>query len=70
MAVAGAAVHQHRPHSKLHLWMFEKNTSARGFYEHLGGVVTKREIWTAPEGSRLLSVRYSWMDVSTLLAPV
>ena len=63
MAEVAGWVLQHRPDSRLHLWVLEKNVPARRFYEHLGGVVTGRHANLAPDGSYVEAVRYGWEDL-------
>lgn len=67
MAEAAGWVLQHRPDSRLHLWVYEKNVPARGFYEHLGGVVIGRHAHLAPDGSHAEAVRYGWETLRGLL---
>jgi ribosomal protein S18 acetylase RimI-like enzyme len=50
----------------LHLWVYEQNIQARGFYERLGGVITDRVAETAPDGSRVNALRYGWRELSCL----
>jgi ribosomal protein S18 acetylase RimI-like enzyme len=66
MVESAAWVLQHRPQSRLHLWVFEQNIAASGFYEHLGGQVTKRQMHLAPDGNHVSAVRYSWKTVRGL----
>lgn len=63
MAEAAGWVRHHRPHSRLHLWVYEKNVAARRFYEHLGGVMTEQRAKAAPDGSQIQAVRYVWEDL-------
>jgi putative acetyltransferase len=70
MAEVARWVLQHRPDSRLHLWVYEKNVPARRFYEHLGGVVTGRHAHLAPDGSYVEAVRYGWEDLLGLLPRV
>jgi GNAT superfamily N-acetyltransferase len=53
---------------RLHLWAYEKNLEARRFYERLGGQNTALVNEPAPDGAQLNAVRYSWSDVSALIA--
>jgi GNAT superfamily N-acetyltransferase len=64
IAAVAENVRQHRDHSLLHLWVYEQNTQARGFYERLGGVVTESVAETAPDGSRVNALRYVWRELS------
>lgn len=63
MAEAAGWVVQHRPYSRLHLWVYEKNVAARRFYEHLGGVITEHRTEPAPDGSQIQAIRYGWEDM-------
>ena len=48
------------------LWVFRDNTSARGFYESLGGeLLDERTLVIA--GATIDEVAYGWRDVTTLL---
>jgi len=59
-------VRQRGLHCRLHLWVYEPNTRARGFYERLGGVVTDCVAEAAPDGSRVIALRYGWRELSFL----
>lgn len=54
------------PGGPLHLWVFEANLPARGFYEAFGGEVAGREIKPVPGGPQVISLRYVWRDVAGL----
>jgi GNAT superfamily N-acetyltransferase len=64
MAAVAEYVRQHADHSRLHLWVYEQNTQARGFYERLGGVITDSVAEEAPDGSRVNALRYVWQEPS------
>jgi len=66
MAAGARWVLQHRPHSPMHLWVYERNLAARRFYEQLGGVVTASRLHTAPDGSQADAIRYCWKDLTGL----
>jgi GNAT superfamily N-acetyltransferase len=66
MAEAAAWVHGQRPGSPMHLWVFEQNRQAVGFYESLGGEMVERVLKPAVDGSNVVSLRYLWRDLSTL----
>jgi len=66
MAEAARWVLQRRPHSRLHLWVYEKNVAACGFYEHLGGVITEHRAKAAPDGCQIPAIRYGWEDLAGL----
>jgi len=51
----------------IHLWVFEANSSARRFYESLGGEVVENRLHRAPGGSEVLSLRYVWRNLRVLL---
>ena len=51
----------------IHLWVFEANRLARGFYERFKGKVVTREIKLMPGGAEVPSLRYVWSDVGMLL---
>jgi GNAT superfamily N-acetyltransferase len=58
---------ENHPDSGVHLWALAQNTSARRFYERLGGVVTATGDWSPPRGPAVAEVRYSWSHPFTLL---
>lgn len=51
----------------LHLWVFEVNRAARGFYDRFKGDVVARKIKRMPGGVDIASLRYVWRDVGKLL---
>jgi len=51
----------------IHLWVFEANRKAGGFYERFKGEVVAREIKRMPGGAEVWSLRYVWRDVGMLL---
>ena len=55
------------PGCPIHLWVFEANSSARRFYESLGGEVVENRLHRAPGGSEVLSLRYVWRNLRVLL---
>jgi ribosomal protein S18 acetylase RimI-like enzyme len=61
------ANHQY-PKSGLYLWVLEGNHPARKFYEKLGAKYQEQELWAAPGGGNLISLRYVWMSLEPLLA--
>ncbi len=65
MAAVAENVRQHADHSRLHLWVYEQNTQARGFYERLGGVITDCVAEEAADGSRVNALRYVWRELSS-----
>ena len=66
MAQAVAWVLEHRPSSSLHLWVYEANHAARGFYERFGGVTVERIVQRACDGRDLPFMRYAWGDLPAL----
>jgi GNAT superfamily N-acetyltransferase len=64
---SAAWVLQHRPESRLHLWVFELNRAACGFYEHAGGELTTRTVHQAPDGSQVRAVCYGWKTLRDLI---
>jgi GNAT superfamily N-acetyltransferase len=52
---------------RLHLWAYEQNLAARGFYERLGGLITGTHAEIAPDGAVLNAVRFFWSDLSSLI---
>ena len=64
IAAVAENVRQNGEHSALHLWVYEQNTQARGFYERLGGVITEVVAEAAPDGSRVNALRYAWRELS------
>jgi ribosomal protein S18 acetylase RimI-like enzyme len=67
MRQAAAWVADRRPQSSLHLWVYEDNRSARGFYEHLGGTAVERILHHAPDGNDIPAVCYVWQDLAGLM---
>ena len=65
--VAGKVLRQGSSPS-MHLWAYEQNVPARRFYERLGGINTVYQAEEAPDGARIIAVRYCWRDVSLLAA--
>jgi GNAT superfamily N-acetyltransferase len=51
---------------RLHLWVYEQNLAARGFYERLGGVITVRHAEPALDGTAVYAVRYCWSELAGL----
>jgi GNAT superfamily N-acetyltransferase len=47
------------------VWVLRDNTSARGFYEHMGGVYAGQHLLTF-EGLTVPEVAYGWRDLSRL----
>jgi GNAT superfamily N-acetyltransferase len=51
----------------IHLWVFEANAGARGFYDALGGEVVERRQKEILEGIEIPSLLYVWHDLIKLL---
>jgi ribosomal protein S18 acetylase RimI-like enzyme len=66
MSKVAENIQQRGLHSTLHLWVYEQNIPARGFYERLGGVITDCVAESAPDGSRVNALRYGWRELSSL----
>jgi ribosomal protein S18 acetylase RimI-like enzyme len=66
MSKVAENIQQHGLHSRLHLWVYEQNAQARGFYERLGGVITDCVAEAAADGSRVNALRYGWRELSFL----
>lgn len=47
-------------HAGAHLWVLEKNTAARAFYERLGGRMTARRPVGFPRWPHIMEVRYDF----------
>lgn len=67
MTETAKAVVERAPSAGLYLWVLEGNTSARSFYESLGGRCVGGEVTEAPGGGAILGLRYAWPDPSRLL---
>ena len=66
MSKVAENIQRHALQSTLHLWVYEQNIQARGFYERLGGVITDCVAEAAPDGSRVNALRYGWRELSFL----
>jgi ribosomal protein S18 acetylase RimI-like enzyme len=62
-----AAVLDHDPASRLHLWVLEQNVEAQAFYEARGGQRRERTSFPSPSGTEPPCFRYVWPDPSILL---
>lgn len=67
MAQAASWVSAARPGGSLHLWVYEANQAARGFYERFGGVVVDRRLRHAADGHEVAAVCYAWPDAAELV---
>jgi GNAT superfamily N-acetyltransferase len=66
LSAAAWSYHQN-PVMPLHLWVYVKNESARGFYASLGGVHEETQQVENPGGGNAEVCLYIWRDVATLL---
>ena len=48
------------PGQPMHLWVIEDNSSARAFYDRVGGVVAERQILDFTAGITTPALRYVW----------
>jgi ribosomal protein S18 acetylase RimI-like enzyme len=55
------------PNAGLYLWVYERNTNARRFYERLGGEPVERAIIEPPGGGEVAEWRYAWRETTSLL---
>jgi GNAT superfamily N-acetyltransferase len=60
-------VRSQEPGWPMHLWVFEANEGARGFYEALGGEVVEHCLKQTAAGIEIASIRYVWRDLVSLL---
>ena len=67
LAESARAVLARTPGSGLYLWALERNGQARAFYEARGAEQADTVEVDAPDGGRLLGVRYAWPDPAKLL---
>jgi ribosomal protein S18 acetylase RimI-like enzyme len=67
MAQAASWVIEQRPASSLHLWVFEDNHSARGFYERFGGQSVESVLHRAADGNDVSAICYVWNDLTKLV---
>jgi ribosomal protein S18 acetylase RimI-like enzyme len=67
MAQAASWVSDRRPASSLHLWVFEENHSARGFYERFSGISVERSFHQAADGNDVPAICYVWDDLTKLV---
>ena len=60
MKEAAQWIHSQCPDSPFYLWVFEKNYSARKFYDAVGGKPQAPELHLNSDGSQALVIRYAW----------
>jgi GNAT superfamily N-acetyltransferase len=51
----------------LYLWVFEQNRRARQFYERAAAIAVGSAENPMPDGKHILSVRYYWSDLASLV---
>ena len=56
--------------SSLLLWVFEGNTRAREYFEHLGGELVKLKRDVSIDGKKLVEIPYAWAELNILQAKV
>ncbi|WP_394781712.1 GNAT family N-acetyltransferase [Undibacterium sp.] len=52
----------------IYLWVLEANHAAIRFYERMDGIVNGDEMWEPPGGGKVLTLRYTWPDLTVLTA--
>ena len=67
MQASAQWVRQQEKEEGLYLWVFEKNTAARAFYDSVGGTHQERTIVDNPDGGQGVVFRYVWPDVTSLI---
>jgi len=66
LIAASADFLKRRRMNSMLLWVFEGNTKARKFFEHLGGVSVKLKKDVSIDGERLVEIPYAWEDLEAL----
>jgi GNAT superfamily N-acetyltransferase len=56
-----------QPQAGVHLWVYEQNTAARGFYESIGGEPVERVVIQPPGGGEAAEWRYAWPNAKRVL---
>lgn len=51
---------------RLHLWVYEDNTAARAFYDHMKGVAVERQVIVTRDNREAAQWRYVWDDFRLL----
>ena len=51
----------------LYLWVVDGNTLAQQFYQRCAGQAKDRDVWQAPDGSAVPSIRMAWKDARVLM---
>ncbi|MEX2246272.1 MAG: GNAT family N-acetyltransferase [Dehalococcoidia bacterium] len=67
LAASAAWSRERYPDAPLHLWVLEKNTNARAFYERLGGQPHEAVTSEPPGGGSIVGWRYVWPSLDPLL---
>lgn len=63
---AASWVYSKHKNQGLYLWVYTKNTKARGFYERMGGINQEEVLTENPGGGQALICRYVWKDITQL----
>jgi len=50
----------------LYLWVVDRNTAARRFYDRLGGVDAGGDVWVPPDGTQVPVRRYVWAPAAVM----
>lgn len=66
LKLAAQWAYERNPATNFHLWVFEKNRSARQFYESLGAVNYEVVSTENPGGGFADACRYVWTDIKKL----
>lgn len=66
ITAAAKWAYNRNPDAQFYLWVFEKNTGARKFYEKLGAVNHQTLSMENPDGTFSQTCRYVWTDVKKL----
>ncbi len=67
MRSAAALITEKRPNSPVHLFVYEENTAAQGFYDALGGQVIERKLDPRGDGRSGYAIQYGWQNVAQLI---
>lgn len=51
---------ENHPNRPIHLWVFEQNFAARGFYERMGGTNVERVLHHNEDDTEGYALRYAW----------
>jgi GNAT superfamily N-acetyltransferase len=59
---------KHHPDAPVYLWVLERNTNARGFYERLGATNAETLVLDTADGAANSTCRYTWRSPADLFA--